>query len=119
MKAVEEARRLMDTADQTLKGVMGTIAETNQNLRSARRITDDVALVTADIKSFSGSVRDIGQEVKALSGNVKQIGEQVRNLGAETVASVCGVRAGVRTGIDVLVRSLFGHGGNTGAAGGR
>ncbi|MGD0230823.1 MAG: DUF948 domain-containing protein [Syntrophorhabdales bacterium] len=107
MDTLKAVRRFLDTADVTLKETMQTIGEANQNLRNLRRITEDVSAVTDDIRSFSGSMRDVGYGVKQLTTNVRQIGEQIENLGAETFASVCGLRAGVKTGIEVFLKNLL------------
>jgi hypothetical protein len=38
---------------------------------------------------------------------VKQLSDLVQDLGKETIASVCGVRTGIKTGFEVLLKSLF------------
>ena len=78
-----------------------------QNLRSLRVITDDVSAVTSDLKSFSGSVRDMGHGVQGLATNVKQLSDLVQNLGKETVASMCGLRTGIKTGFEVFLKNLL------------
>ena len=83
------------------------IGEINQNLRSLRAITDDVGAVTSDLKSFSGSVRDVGHGVQGLAASVKQLSDLVQSLGKETIASVCGVRAGIKAGFEVFLKSLL------------
>ncbi len=83
------------------------IGEVSQNLRSLRAITDDVSAVTGDLKSFSGSVRDVGHGVQGLATNVKQISDLVQSLGKETIASVCGVRMGIKTGFEVFLKNLL------------
>jgi methyl-accepting chemotaxis protein len=107
-------RGLIESADQALKDAGGVdqalreaIGEVSQNLRSLRAITDDVSVVTGDLKSFSGSVRDVGRGVQGLAENVKQISDLVQDLGKETVASACGLRAGIKAGFEVFLRSLL------------
>jgi uncharacterized protein YoxC len=114
MESVRALSKLIGTADQALKeasgvdkALMDAIGEISQNLRSLRTITDDVGAVTGDLKSFSGSVREVGRGVQGLATNVKQLSELVQNLSKETVASVCGVRTGIKTGFEVFLKSLL------------
>ena len=104
MDTVKALSKFIESADQALKEAIGEI---NQNLRSLRTITDDVGVVTGDLKSFSGSVRDVGHSVQGLTTNVKQLSDLVQSLGKETIASVCGVRAGVKTGFEVFLKNLL------------
>ena len=104
MNTVRALSKFIESADQALKEAIGEIS---QNLRSLRTITDDVGAVTSDLKSFSGSVRDVGHGVQGLAANVKQLSDLVQSLGKETIASVCGVRAGIKTGFEVFLKSLL------------
>jgi len=114
MDTVKALSKFIESADQALKEASGVdqalkeaIGEISQNLRSLRTITDDVGAVTSDLKSFSGSVRDVGHSVQGLTTNVKQLSDLVQSLGKETIASVCGVRAGVKTGFEVFLKNLL------------
>ena len=114
MNTVRALSKFIESADQALKEASGVdqalkeaIGEISQNLRSLRTITDDVGAVTSDLKSFSGSVRDVGHGVQGLAANVKQLSDLVQSLGKETIASVCGVRAGIKTGFEVFLKSLL------------
>jgi uncharacterized protein YoxC len=114
MDTVRALSKFIESADQALKEASGVdqalkeaIGEISQNLRSLRTITDDVGAVTSDLKSFSGSVRDVGHSVQGLTTNVKQLSDLVQSLGKETIASVCGVRAGVKTGFEVFLKNLL------------
>jgi uncharacterized protein YoxC len=104
MDTVRALSKFIESSDQALKEAIGEIS---QNLRSLRTITDDVGAVTSDLKSFSGSVRDVGHGVQGLAANVKQLSDLVQSLGKETIASVCGVRAGIKTGFEVFLKSLL------------
>lgn len=103
-ETLKATNKVLATTDQTLREA---IAEINQNLSSLRVVTDNISTVTNDVALFSGSVRDIGEEVRQLSASVRRIGDAVHDLSTETVASVCGLRAGLRTGFDVLLKNLF------------
>jgi len=103
-ETMKTANRVMGETDRALREA---IAEVDQNLRGLRVITDNISTVTNDIAVFSSSIKSAGEEVKQLSGGVRRIGEAVRGLGTETVASVCGLRAGLVTGFEVLLKNLF------------
>jgi ABC-type transporter Mla subunit MlaD len=111
---VRALRTLIESANQALKEASGVdqalkeaIGEISQNLRSLRAITDDVGAVTSDLKSFSGSVRDVGHGVQGLAANVKQLSDLALSLGKETIASVCGLRTGIKTGFEVFLKNLL------------
>jgi len=104
MDTVRALSKFIESSDQALKEAIGEIS---QSLRSLRTITDDVGAVTSDLKSFSGSVRDVGHGVQGLATSVKQLSDLVQSLGKETIASVCGVRAGIKTGFEVFLKSLL------------
>ena len=103
-EAVKSTTRVLETTDQNLREA---ITEANESLRSLRHITDNIGVVTKDVSSFSGSIRDVGEEIRQLTSGVKKMGDVVHDLGTETVASVCGLRAGFKTGLEVLLKSLF------------
>jgi uncharacterized protein YoxC len=103
-ETLKTTEKVLLTADQTLRDAM---AEITQNLISLRVVTDNISTVTNDVASFSGSIKDIGEEIRQLSDSVRRIGNVVHDLGTETVASVSGLRAGFRTGFDVLLKNLF------------
>jgi uncharacterized protein YoxC len=94
----------IQTADQALQQGMG---ELNLSLRSLRTITDNMGTVTDDLRHFSSSVKDVGNGVKQVTGNVKRVSDMIGALGTESVASVCGVRAGIKTGVEALLKGFF------------
>ena len=103
-ETVKTANRVLGETDEALRQA---IAEIDENLRSLRVITDNVSTVTNDIAAFSGSIKAVGDEVKQLSGSVRRIGDVIHGIGTETAASVCGLRAGIATGFQVLLKNLF------------
>lgn len=103
-ETMKTANRVMGETDQALREAL---AEADQNLRSLRAVTDNITTVTNDIAAFSGSIKGVGDEVKQLTGNVRRIGDAIHNLSTETVASACGLRAGVAAGLEVLFKNLF------------
>ncbi|MGA3175499.1 MAG: DUF948 domain-containing protein [Syntrophorhabdales bacterium] len=102
---IRAARQFLEETDRTMKQTTG---EVNESLRSLRVITDNVGAVTNDVKTLTGSIREVTQGVQQLTGSVKDIGKAVQDLGAETVASVYGLRAGVKTGFEVFMKNLLG-----------
>jgi uncharacterized protein YoxC len=102
--AINATKQFYDTAEMALKEAVGQMS---QNLKSLRNITDDVGMVTDNIRAFSGSIRDVGEGVGQLAKNVREVGDLIQDLKTETAASMCGLRAGLRTGFDVFLKSLF------------
>jgi uncharacterized protein YoxC len=98
------ANILLATTEQTLKE---TTTEVNQNLQNIKQVTDNINRITSDVASFGSSIKGIGDEVKQLTVNIKGISETVYSFGQETSASMSGLRAGIVTGVDVLIKSLF------------
>ncbi len=75
------------------------LLETEQFLRSVRRITDDVGAVTDAARNIAESGNDIVINLKALSGLLNDIGEGMS-------LKAFGVKAGVKTAINVLINQL-------------
>jgi ABC-type transporter Mla subunit MlaD len=94
----------LERADQNLRDA---VTEANESLRSLRVITDNIGAVTSDISSFSRSIRDTGEEIRRLTGCVNNLGNAVQSVGTEAAASIRGVRAGFKTGFEVLLKDLF------------
>lgn len=103
-ETTQALRAFLGTAQQSLQESLG---EVNEDLRSLRTLTDNINTAASNVASFTGSIREIGEEVSKISSNVRQIGDLVRDLGDETLASVHGVRAGLKTGFEVFLRNLF------------
>ena len=94
LDAIKAMKQFCDTAEQAVKEAAGQI---NQDLRSLRKITDDVGIVTDNIGTFSGSIRDVGEGIGQLAGNVREVGDLIQDLKIETAASMYGLRAGLST----------------------
>jgi len=117
VELIGAAKAFLATTERTMQESLG---EVNLNLKSVRAISDNINTVTGDITAFSGSIRDVGDRVRQVTEDVgdsvrqvtdtvRQVGNAVQGLGAETTASMSGLRAGLRTGIEVFLRSLFQH----------
>ena len=107
LEAIRATKAFYETAEQSLKEA---VAQMSQNLRSLRNITDDVGMVTDNVRAFSGSIREVCEGVGHLARSVREVGDLVQDLRAETAASVCGLRAGLKTGFEVFLKSLFREG---------
>jgi uncharacterized protein YoxC len=94
LDAIKAMKQFCDTAEQAVKEAAGQI---NQDLRSLRKITDDVGIVTDNIGTFSGSIRDVGEGIGQLARNVREVGDLIQDLKIETAASMYGLRAGLST----------------------
>lgn len=103
-ETVRTANRVLGETDEALRQA---ITEVDENLRSLRVITDNISTVTNDIAAFSGSIKAVGDEVRHLSGSVGRISDAIHDIGTETAASVYGLRAGIATGFQVLLKNLF------------
>ncbi len=96
----KSARALTEFLKSTEDSLKPTLEELQHTLRSLRKVTDDVNEVTEDIKLVSGSARDIGQ-------NLKKISELLNEVSSETIIKVSGLRVGIRTALEVLLKNLF------------
>jgi len=76
------------------------LEELQQTLKSLKGISDNLNDVTADMKTLSGSVRDVGLTIKHVSSVVEDVTSAV-------AAQACGVKAGIKTGLMVLLNNLF------------
>jgi len=103
-QAVDALKGFLEAAQQSIQESLG---EVGQNLKSLRTLTDNINTAADNVSSFTGSVREIGDEVRQIASNIRQIGDVVESLGTETLASVHGVRAGLKTGFEVFLKSLF------------
>lgn len=80
--------------------IQPALEEFQQTMKSMRQITDDVNSLTSDVRIASGSVRD-------LIHNIRKISESMRDISGAAAIKVSGVRVGVRTAMEVLLKNLF------------
>jgi len=103
-EAAQALKAFLETAQQSMQESLG---EVNQNLRTLRTLTENINTAADNITSFTGSVREVGDGVKQIAGNIRNVGDAVQDLSEEALASIQGVRAGFRTGFEVLLKNLF------------
>lgn len=96
----KSARALTDFLRRTEDSLKPALDELRQTLKSMRKVTDDVNSVTEDIRLISGSARDIGQ-------NFKKVSALLNEVSSDAVIKVSGLRVGIRTALEVLIKNLF------------
>lgn len=101
--AIMEIRRLVVTVNEFVKTteerLSPVLLETELSLRSVRKITDDVGVVTENARDLSDAMKDVSLNVRALSAVVGSVGEGVS-------LRTAGVKAGVRTALGVLLNQM-------------
>ena len=101
----KSARALTDFLRTTEGSLKPTLEELQHTLKSMRQVTDDINSVTADIRLISGSARDIGQ-------NLKKISMLLNEAGSDAIIKVSGLRVGIRTALEVLIKNFLTKGGS-------
>ncbi len=96
-KTVCTLNELMKTTEESLKP---TLEEVQLTLKSLRKVSDDLNDVTTDVKTLSGSVRDVGM-------NIRHISNLVESVTLSTAIKASGLKAGIKTGLEVLLGNLF------------
>jgi len=94
------ARALREWLKTTEELTRPTFEELQQSLKSVRDVSDDINTVTTDIKTFSGALKDTGQNIKTLSTLLEQVT-------SSTLIKASGLRAGIRTALEVLLSNIF------------
>lgn len=101
--AIFEMRKAVAALNSSLKSteerLNPVILETERFLRSIRSITDDVGAVTYSARNIAEAGSDVIINLRALSCLINDIGEGVS-------LKAFGVKAGVKTAINVLLNQL-------------
>lgn len=102
-RAIMDIRRLAATINEFVKNteerLTPVLIETEQTLKSFRKISDDVGTVTESVRGLSDVVYEIVVNLKTVSNLVNSFGE-----GVSLRAS--GIREGVKTALNVLIRQI-------------
>ncbi len=96
-KTLRSVDTLLKTTEQTLKP---TLEELQQTLRNLNNISDNINEVTTDVKTLSGSVKNVGL-------TIQQVGGVIEDIVSSTTIRALGLRTGIKTGIDVLIKNIF------------
>ncbi|WP_333652154.1 DUF948 domain-containing protein [Dissulfurispira sp.] len=99
-----EIRRAAQTFKEFLKNteerINPVLEETEQTLKSLRKVSDDVGTVTENARNFSGALYEIVDNLRALSSIVHDVREGMS-------LRVLGVKAGIKTALNVLIKELM------------
>jgi uncharacterized protein YoxC len=96
-QATQKLEQFITTSETSLKP---TFDELPVTIRSIRHIAENIATVTDDVKTLSGSVREVGENIRLTSGYIEEIA-------SSSSVQVSGLRAGIRAGFNVLVNNLL------------
>lgn len=94
------SRSLNIFLDKTTDSLIPTLNELEQTLSKLKDISGNLNKTAEDIKTFSGAVNDVGQSIKHIS-------RMFDEATTSTVVKVSGLRAGIRTAMEVLLHNLF------------
>jgi uncharacterized protein YoxC len=95
--ATRKLEQFITTSETSLKP---TLEELPGTIRSIRYIAENIATVTDDVKTLSGSVREVGENIRLTSGYIE-------GIAASSSVQVSGLKAGIRAGLNVLVNNLL------------
>ena len=93
-------KNLKEFIKSTQNTLNPTLEELQLTLKSVRNVTDNVTQVTEDVREVSASIREVGR-------NVKHVSDLVEDVTSLTVGRVSGLKAGISTAVEVLVKNLF------------
>jgi uncharacterized protein YoxC len=96
-QATQKLEQFITTSETSLKP---TFDELPVTIRSIRHIAENIATVTDDVQTLSGSVREVGENIRLTSGYIEEIA-------SSSSVQVSGLRAGIRAGFNVLVNNLL------------
>ncbi|MCC6346372.1 MAG: DUF948 domain-containing protein [Nitrospirales bacterium] len=101
--ALLEMRRVAATLDEFIRRTESTLIpvliETEQALRSVRKVSDDVGATTENVRNISGAAEDIAMNLRMLSSFLNAAGEGVNTR-------ISGVKAGVQTALGFLLQQI-------------
>ena len=86
---MRSARQFMEKTENTINPAL---EELQRSLASIRGLSDNLTMVTDDVKTLTGSVREVGDSIKVVSANLKRF--TTVNI-AESSALKAGIRAGL------------------------
>ena len=93
-------RRLEQYVSSFESSLKPTLDELPQTITSIRRIAENIAMVTDDVKTLSGAVREVGENIRLTSGYIEEIA-------SSSSVQASGLRAGVKAGLYTLVNNLL------------
>lgn len=103
-RAIGALRELVKTIENSLKP---TVVELQETLKSVRNVAENTTVITEDVKSLSGALKDVGENVKHVSGDVKHLVQFVDGVTESAVVEASGLKAGVKAGVWYFLKNLF------------
>jgi uncharacterized protein YoxC len=101
--AAIELRKAAATLNSFLKMAEDKMApvleEAEQSLKNIKKISDDVATVTASVKTISFALSDTAQNIRNLSNIVEEVRKGVS-------LRVLGLKTGIKTALNVLIQEI-------------
>ncbi|BCB96706.1 hypothetical protein JZK55_16280 [Dissulfurispira thermophila] len=95
-RAAQAFREFLKNTEEKINPVM---EETEQTLKSLKKVSDDVGTVTENARNFSSALYEIVNNIRAISNVVHDVREGVS-------LRVLGLRAGIKTALEVLIKNL-------------
>jgi uncharacterized protein YoxC len=96
-KTIDSVKLSVESIEKVL---IPTVEELQVTLKSVRKITDDVGVVTEGVKGLSGSIRE-------MSENVKYVSDAVSTITKTSVVQASGIRAGIKAGFEYFIKNLL------------
>lgn len=100
VSAYRAAADLRQFIRQSSGDMRNVLAELRGTLENFRKITDNVSVVTEDVREISNSVADLQRDVRTLYSFIRE------TVGGAVKADLAGLKAGVKTGMETLVKNL-------------
>lgn len=97
---IELKRTIMQLRISMEEKLNPALDELQMTLKSLRNISDNVTGITADVKSLSKSVSDVGQTVSLINGLIS-------NFSSTTAIKIMSLRSGIMAGIGYLLTNLI------------
>lgn len=98
--AYRAATALRQFIRQSSGEMQNVVAELRGTLENFRKITDNVNVVTEDVREITNSVADLQRDVRTLYSFIRE------TVGGTVTADLAGLKAGVKTGMETLVKNL-------------
>jgi uncharacterized protein YoxC len=96
-KTIDSVKLSVESIEKVL---IPTVEELQVTLKSVRKITDDVGVITEGVKGLSGSIRE-------MSENVKYVSDAVSTITKTSVVQASGIRAGIKAGFEYFIKNLL------------
>lgn len=93
-------RKLEDFISTSRSSLIPTLDELPGTVKSIRRIADNMSVVTEDVKTLSGSVREVGE-------NIRQTSAYIEGIASSSSIQISGLKAAVRVGLNTLMNNLM------------